>query len=144
MAYTATRRLEFDAAHRVPLHESKCRALHGHRYVVELTARGAELDQAGRVIDFGALKELVGGWIDRYWDHTTILAADDPHALMLRDEQNRMNPDKPVFLLDGPPTAEVMARFLHGRAAELLASAGIEVVRVRLYETPNCYAEWPG
>ena len=32
---TCTRRIEFDAAHRILNHESKCKMLHGHRYVVE-------------------------------------------------------------------------------------------------------------
>ncbi|RME25899.1 MAG: hypothetical protein D6798_07880, partial [Deltaproteobacteria bacterium] len=29
---TCTRRLEWDSMHRIPRHESKCRAFHGHRY----------------------------------------------------------------------------------------------------------------
>lgn len=29
--FSCTRRLEFDAGHRVPLHESKCKNPHGHR-----------------------------------------------------------------------------------------------------------------
>ncbi|MEE8246777.1 MAG: 6-carboxytetrahydropterin synthase, partial [Alphaproteobacteria bacterium] len=37
--YTVTRRLEIDAGHRVMTHGSKCRHLHGHRYVVEAVCR---------------------------------------------------------------------------------------------------------
>ncbi|MHB8760606.1 MAG: 6-pyruvoyl trahydropterin synthase family protein, partial [Thiobacillus sp.] len=32
-----TRRLEFDAGHRIPNHGSQCRHLHGHRYALEIT-----------------------------------------------------------------------------------------------------------
>ncbi|MDP2056292.1 MAG: 6-carboxytetrahydropterin synthase, partial [Thiobacillus sp.] len=32
-----TRRLEFDAGHRIPNHASQCRHLHGHRYALEIT-----------------------------------------------------------------------------------------------------------
>ena len=32
-----TRRLEFDAGHRIPNHQSQCRHLHGHRYALEVT-----------------------------------------------------------------------------------------------------------
>ena len=54
MTTTCTRRIEFDAAHRVMEHESKCRHLHGHRYAIEATfaqpvekrAMRAQLDQA--------------------------------------------------------------------------------------------------
>ena len=49
--HTITRRLEFDAGHRVYQHESKCNHVHGHRYVVEVEATGT-LDGLGRIIDF--------------------------------------------------------------------------------------------
>jgi hypothetical protein len=35
-----TRRLEFDAGHRIPDHASQCRHLHGHRYALEITLSG--------------------------------------------------------------------------------------------------------
>jgi len=37
---TITRRLEFDAGHRIPHHAGKCCHLHGHRYAIELTVSG--------------------------------------------------------------------------------------------------------
>ena len=36
---TITRKLEFDAGHRIPDHTSQCRNLHGHRYTVEITLK---------------------------------------------------------------------------------------------------------
>jgi 6-pyruvoyltetrahydropterin/6-carboxytetrahydropterin synthase len=33
-AITITRRLEFDAGHRIPHHDGQCRHLHGHRYAI--------------------------------------------------------------------------------------------------------------
>src|SRR5271169_6402363 len=35
-----TRRLEFDAGHRIPHHASLCKHLHGHRYAMEITLSG--------------------------------------------------------------------------------------------------------
>ncbi|MDG1445657.1 MAG: 6-carboxytetrahydropterin synthase, partial [Methylophilaceae bacterium] len=35
-----TTRLEFDSGHRIPNHNSQCRNLHGHRYVIEITLNG--------------------------------------------------------------------------------------------------------
>ena len=72
-----TRRLEWDAMHRIPGHEGKCRAFHGHRYVAEITCAAPTLDALGRVVDFGVIKQRVGTWIDENWDHTAILAAHD-------------------------------------------------------------------
>ncbi len=42
-----TRRLEFDAGHRIPDHKSQCRHLHGHRYAIEITLSGSVIDKAG-------------------------------------------------------------------------------------------------
>lgn len=68
--YTITRRFEFEAAHRltkVPA-EHKCRRMHGHNYVVTVELRSVDLDAAGMVVDFGALKALEV-YIDSHLDH---------------------------------------------------------------------------
>jgi 6-pyruvoyl tetrahydropterin synthase/QueD family protein len=86
---TITRRLEWDAGHRVLGHEGRCRHLHGHRYVAEVTVAAPELDDLGMVIDFSVLKEKVGGWIDREWDHNMMLHVSDPLAVMWRSGNDR-------------------------------------------------------
>jgi 6-pyruvoyltetrahydropterin/6-carboxytetrahydropterin synthase len=144
MDVTCTRRLEFDAAHRVMRHESKCRNLHGHRYAVELTARvvAGELDQLGRVVDFSVLKNVVGGWIDEHWDHGTILNKDDVDTAAFVDGKGWK-----LYLMEDNPTAEVMARFILDKANSLLSHAdglpryGVRITHVRVYETPNCWAD---
>ncbi len=135
---TCSRRLEFDAAHRVMRHESKCRHLHGHRYVAEITAAGDHLDAIGRVVDFGVIKEVVGAWIDDHWDHGTILNRDDRELAEFVDARGWR-----LYTIDGNPTAEILAAELLTIANGLLrdAAAGVEVVHVRLYETPNCWAD---
>jgi 6-pyruvoyltetrahydropterin/6-carboxytetrahydropterin synthase len=137
---TLTRRIEWDAMHRIPRHESKCRAFHGHRYVAEITCHADALDELGRIIDFGVVKERVGGWVDQHWDHTAVLMRGDPEAAAITEVNARMG--RPVYLLDGPPTAEVMVAHLAGVAQALLADTGVRVVRIRLWETPNGSAEW--
>lgn len=72
-----TRRIEFDAAHRVFKHEGKCKHLHGHRYALEATFAAANLDKLGRVVDFAVIKEVLGAWIMEHWDHATILFDKD-------------------------------------------------------------------
>jgi len=135
-----TRRLEFDAGHRVVGHETKCKNVHGHRYVAEITVEAQELDHIGRVIDFGAVKELVGGWIDRYWDHGYIANPDD---VILEDIERG---GWKVYRMPAGqnPTAECMVEELAKRARELLdlSMVGLTVCHVRLYETPNCWADW--
>ncbi len=141
---TCTRRLEWDAMHRIPRHESKCAAFHGHRYAAEITARAPELDDRGRVVDFGVIKERVGGWIDENWDHTAILMRGDPDPAIAVLAASNAAHGRPVFWMDVPPTAENIVASLASVAQRLLADTGVEVVRVRVWETPNGSAEWDG
>jgi 6-pyruvoyltetrahydropterin/6-carboxytetrahydropterin synthase len=133
-----TRRLEFDAAHRVMEHESKCRNLHGHRYVVDVTCAARELDGLGRVIDFGVIKQVLGGYIDERIDHGTIANCNDLELIDLC----RRN-DWRLWVIGFNPTAENIAAVLYATACNVLADYPIEVVRLRVYETPNCWAEVP-
>jgi 6-pyruvoyltetrahydropterin/6-carboxytetrahydropterin synthase len=135
---TCTRILEFDAAHRVANHESKCATLHGHRYKVEITAEG-ELDSIGRVIDFSVLKQKIGTWLDEKWDHTTLVWQEDLETLMaLLAMPRRKEPYECTF----NPTAENMAdHLLRDICPILLQSTGVRVIKIRLWETPNCYAD---
>jgi 6-pyruvoyltetrahydropterin/6-carboxytetrahydropterin synthase len=136
---TVTRKLEFDAAHRVMNHESKCATLHGHRYVVEITATAPELDGIGRVIDFSVLKQKIGTWLDDQWDHTAIICLNDTVTALALD---RIPHKKPVFVSAWNPTAENMASYLlHTVCPRELAGTTVTVTKIRVWETPNCYAE---
>lgn len=149
-----TRVLEFDAAHRVLGHEGRCKHLHGHRYRAEVTVHAAALDPIGRVIDFSVVKRIVGGWIDEFWDHNIILHPEDP-LVALYDFECHDGSDKSsqsVFAGKRPyvmsntwanPTVENMAAYLYNICHRLLVPDGVLVSRVRLYETPNCWADYP-
>lgn len=141
MRHLAVRRLEWDAAHRVLRHESKCATIHGHRYVAEVEVAADELDPVGRVIDFGEVKAIVGAWIDAEWDHTTLINAADDSLREVCEREHRELGKRAPYIFDGEPTAENIAAELLRVAAELLRDRGIVVTRVRVYETPNCYAE---
>ena len=54
-----SRKIDFDAGHRVIGHKNKCQYLHGHRYTLEITATALELDELGMVVDFGVLKKIM-------------------------------------------------------------------------------------
>jgi len=136
ISHTCTRKIEFDSAHRVMRHESKCRNLHGHRYVAEFTATGA-LDPLGRIIDFSVLKAIVGKWVDDNWDHGVILNTRDAELVDFVLDQGWK-----CFEMQTNPTAETMAEFLCHKSNNLLADTGVTVVHVRLYETPNCWADF--
>ncbi|MBN8532302.1 MAG: 6-carboxytetrahydropterin synthase [Alphaproteobacteria bacterium] len=136
---TCTRKLYFDAAHRVMEHESKCRMLHGHRYTVEATFEARELDAVDRVVDFGVVQELLGGWLDTHWDHNVILHEND-RAL---GDRIAAETGQAPFYLPFNPTAERMAEYLLKEVIPglFVQYPGLVCWHIRLWETPNSYAE---
>ena len=137
---TCTRRLEWDALHRIPKHEGACRALHGHRYAAELTFSG-DLDGVGRVLEFATIKEDLGSWIQNHWDHTAILQEGDNDPACAAIARTNEGLGKPVYLMRYPPTVEHLAVELAERVVPAVLPTA-RLVRVRLWETPNCSATW--
>lgn len=140
-----TRRLEFDAGHRIPDHGSQCRHLHGHRYALEVTLSGEVIAAAGRpengmVMDFSEVKAIAKTRVVDPWDHAFLVwRSDAPVVAFLATL-----PGHKTVLLDVVPTAENLARLAFG----ILDPAYVDVFgnhlrleRVRLYETPNCWAD---
>jgi len=140
-----TRRLEFDAGHRIPDHRSQCRHLHGHRYAIEITLSGEVIDAAGQpengmVMDFSEVKAIAKARVVDNWDHAFLAYAGDTAVATFLGSL----PGHKTVLLDAVPTAENLARI----AFAILAPAYQDVFgnqlrleRVRLYETPNCWAD---
>lgn len=139
-----TREIAIDAAHRVPQHHSKCRNLHGHRYVIQATCEG-ELathgSEEGMVLDFGFLKEEMVDYIDRICDHGLILWKGDPLLRLLV----RAEGVGKLVMLDFIPTAENLAKWWFDQLKpriEARSQGRAHLVRVRVYETPNCWADF--
>ena len=135
MEVTITRAFEIDYGHRLARHESKCRNVHGHRGRFEVTLRAKQLDAVGRVIDFGRAKELLGGWLDVHWDHGFIVQDDDPLVPALKGFALKL------YIVNVPPSAEHLARLFYDVAVQLLPE-WVQVLGVRCYETPNCWADY--
>jgi 6-pyruvoyltetrahydropterin/6-carboxytetrahydropterin synthase len=141
-AIIIVQQIEWDAMHRIPGHEGACKAYHGHRYSAEISVTAEKLDALGRVIDFAVIEDLIGGWIKRHFDHTAILYAkdDEPSVKTVIEANQRLG--KPVYLLDGYPTVEVIVAELGKITTELLKPHGVRVISIRLWETPQCSALW--
>lgn len=118
-------------------HESKCKYLHGHRYVLEATFSAEKLDSVGRVVDFGVIKEKLGGWVDAHWDHTAILFEKDRPL----GESIAGHTKQAIFYLPANPTAENMAAYIFEKICpDLFKGTGLTCTGIVLYETPNCKA----
>lgn len=140
-----TRRLEFDAGHRIPDHASQCRHLHGHRYAIEVTLSG-EIIKAegtpvnGMVMDFADVKHIASERIVSCWDHAFLVYRGDAQVL----EFLQSLPGHKSVVLDVVPTAENLAaeafRILDPAYRDTYGNH-LRLERVRLYETPNCWAD---
>jgi 6-pyruvoyltetrahydropterin/6-carboxytetrahydropterin synthase len=105
-----TRRLEFDAGHRIPDHKSQCRHLHGHRYAIEITLGGQIIRQEGdaangMVMDFSEVKALAKAHLVDLWDHAFLAYAGDMPIITFL----KTLPEHKTVILDCIPTAENLA-----------------------------------
>jgi len=140
-----TRRLEFDAGHRIPNHNSQCRHLHGHRYALEITLSGQIISvegvsEQGMVMDFSAVKTIANETLVSHWDHAFLVYRGDVAVVAFLATL----PEHKTVVLDVVPTAENLA----AEAFRVLDAAYVDTYgnqlrleRVRLYETPNNWAD---
>lgn len=140
-----TTRLEFDSGHRIPNHKSQCRNLHGHRYVLEITLSGDIIKQEnasenGMVMDFSDVKAIAKESVVNVWDHAFLVYQHD------KDVLNFLNslPDHKTVVFPTVPTAENMAleafRILKSKYHDTYGNH-LKLEKVRLYETPNSWAD---
>lgn len=116
-----TKIFKFEAAHYLSEHPGKCKNMHGHSYTLEVEVCygiGQSLPPNMMVIDFGDLKKLIDPYIEEKLDHKLL---------------------NETFHVDYP-TAE----FLVDQIVSYVKNAIVPYrpLRVRLWETDTCYAEW--
>jgi 6-pyruvoyltetrahydropterin/6-carboxytetrahydropterin synthase len=136
MRHTLGVTVEFDSAHRLYPYEGKCANIHGHRYRLEVSLSG-ELDEKDLVVDFGELKFLITDLVNSFLDHKLLLNVHDPILEAIKSSGVE-------YLVFGrSPTAEVLASFLFVSLNSEFNQRYpfVRLEKVRLYETPTCYAE---
>ncbi|HNU66639.1 MAG: 6-carboxytetrahydropterin synthase QueD [Methylotenera sp.] len=140
-----TTRLEFDAGHRIPCHKSQCKNLHGHRYAIEITLSGdiiknEHASENGMVMDFSDVKAIAKSALVDVWDHAFLVYQHDTDVL------NFLNslPQHKTVVFPTVPTAENMAaeafKILKTKYQDTYGNH-LKLEKVRLYETPNNWAD---
>ena len=132
---TATRRLRFNAAHRVhnpELSDLENRELfgkcnnpnwHGHNYVLEVSVSGEVDPRTGYVVDLGVLRDVVERELIEHVDHRNLNLDVD-------------------FMRGVNPTSENIVVQCWRVLAPHVAPA--RLTRLRLWETENNYVEYEG
>ncbi len=125
------REVTFDASHRLLHYQGKCSRLHGHRWKAEVWVAGTVEEPTGILLDYNVIKEI----IERF-DHQVILNKEDPMVACLQKFQ-------PVCTTTGDPTSERLAFMIRDLINDRCRAAGLDarIERVRVWESPGCYAE---
>ena len=140
-----TTRMEFDAGHRIPSHKSSCKNLHGHRYAIEVTVKGDIIDEEqksdfGMVMDFKDAKELIRQTIVTPWDHAFIVYEKDHEVInflaTLKDHKTVIFPKVPTAENMSLVAMEKLKKVFYDNYKETIIP-----IKVRLYETPNNWAD---
>ena len=114
----------FAAGHYLRNYKGKCEKPHGHNYRVRVTLEGKDLDQAGLLLDFKDLKDVLKNIIERL-----------DHQMM-----NDLEPFKTVN-----PSAENLAKYFYDCARTRLSVATDGRIRVRevtVWETDTTTATY--
>lgn len=137
---TVTKIFRFEMGHAIHGYEGMCKYIHGHSYVLHVTVKAKNendgpIQSPGFVIDFKLLKKIVNEKVVSRLDHTLVLSEQYIHE----------NPDagkgQNLMIWAFEPSAENILYFIKNEI-ENSFSEHYEVVRLRLWETSDSFAEW--
>ncbi len=122
--FEVTVQATFSSGHYLRNYHGKCENPHGHNYRVRVTLAGDELDEAGLLLDFKLLRQVLRPTVE-YLDH------------------NIINDLEPFTTLN--PSAENLARYFYEQTAGQLGEMTSGRVRVKdctVYETDTSFARY--
>jgi 6-pyruvoyltetrahydropterin/6-carboxytetrahydropterin synthase len=114
----------FSSGHYLRNYRGKCENPHGHNYKVLVTLIGESLDEAGLLLDFKQLKQVMRPVVERL-DHQMI---------------NDLEPFTEVN-----PSAENLARYFYQQTSEqmrAMTGGRVRVTDCTLYETDTSFARY--
>ena len=108
----------FSAAHQLKLYDGSLEPIHGHNWRAQVTVSTAKLDGIGVVMDFHELERLIDAIVVPWHNHHL----NEMKAFAYRN-----------------PSAENVAGVI---AENLRLPAGVDLVSVEVWETPENSAVW--
>ncbi|MFO8002330.1 MAG: 6-carboxytetrahydropterin synthase [Marinilabilia sp.] len=137
-----TKEFRFEMAHALWNYDGRCKNLHGHSYILQVTVIGSPCDDEkdpkyGMVMDFGDLKKIVKEEIVEPLDHSVVVSDKAPADQLLQLPQM----SERYHIKPYQPTCEnLLVEFAEQISARLPAS--VKLFSLRLHETGNSFAEW--
>lgn len=119
MVYRICKSIELESGHLLSKHPGNCKFPHGHTRSVEMVFRAETLDANDMVLDFKAVKQMMGDFLQQF-DHSLCVNTEDPnYAAFVAAYGERIIPfDRE------DPTSEVMARVIFNVARHALEKPG--------------------
>jgi len=111
----------YDAAHFIREYNGKCERLHGHRYEVEVALAFEEVGTGGIAYDFTEAKR---------------------HLRAITDELDHQNLNELAAFTEIETSSENQARYIHDEMKARLGEASGNLLYVRVWETPNQWAQY--
>ena len=99
---------------------------HGHNYTLEVTVAGEPDPVTGFVVDLKWLKDVIDRQVLAAWDH------------------RHLNLETPEFSKAIPTTENIAIAAWNRLERAVDAAGGARLSRVRVYETPEIFAEYRG
>jgi 6-pyruvoyltetrahydropterin/6-carboxytetrahydropterin synthase len=99
---------------------------HGHNYTLEVTLAGEVDPVTGFVVDLKGLKAIIEREVLAAWDH------------------RHLNLEAPEFAATIPTTENIAIAAWRRLEPAIQAAGGASLSRVRIYETPEIFAEYRG
>lgn len=99
---------------------------HGHNYTLEVTVAGEPDDVTGFVVDLKWLKDVIDSKVLAAYDH------------------RHLNLETPEFKTAIPTTENIAVAAWRRLEGALSTAGGARLTRIRVYETPEIFAEYRG
>jgi len=135
-----TKIFHFEMAHAICGYPGSCKNIHGHSYELEVTVTGDKENQnyitaPGFILDFKELKQLVTSSIIKTFDHKLVLSGS------YLGQNPAIKSQENLVAWEAEPTAENLLIYMAKILCNVLPEE-VKLVRLRLYETKDSYAEW--
>lgn len=148
MSIYITKEFKWDMAHMLAGHDGLCRNIHGHTYKmqVKVSRKSGSLIEGtehsdGMVIDFKDLKTIVKESIIEPLDHAFMYWTKSPDEVEHQIADVLIRNERKVVKVDYRPTAEEMAQNFMKVLCEELDKYQINVISIKVWETPTSFAE---
>ncbi len=140
--------IELESGHLLSKHPGKCQFPHGHTRSVELVFAAETVDENDMVLDFKAVKEMMGEFLESF-DHALCMNTQDANYETFRQIYGEQ-----IIPFEGmDPSSERMAERVFSFAKAALKRAAeaefqypirdcVRLERVRVWETSSSWAEY--